>query len=115
MKINIQSVKLPEFGVPKESPELPALIYEQRLAQLRGRMKQDQIDFCMIYADREHTANLTWLCGYDPRFEESILIIGQTLTPTILVGNEGWGYCDLAGLPMKKVLRLLEVHLDLDL
>ena len=27
---------------------------------------------CVIYADREHSANLAWLTGFDPRFEEAI-------------------------------------------
>ena len=33
-------------------------------------------DRLVVYADREHSANLAWLTGFDPRFEEAILIVG---------------------------------------
>ena len=42
----------------------------------------------MVYADREHSANLAYLTGFDPRFEEAILVVGATGEPAILVGNE---------------------------
>lgn len=90
--------------MPETAPEIPASVFLNRLNKVRQHMNQSNLDFCIVYGDREHTANLTWLCGYDPRFEESILIVGKEHTPAILVGNEGWGYCDLAPLPMKKIL-----------
>jgi hypothetical protein len=41
-----------------------------------------------VYADREHSANVSYLTGFDPRFEEAILVVGATAEPAILVGNE---------------------------
>jgi len=29
----------------------------------------------VVYADREHSATISWLTGFDPRFEEAILVI----------------------------------------
>ena len=104
MNIQLTQVTLPEFGIPQSAPELPTQIYEQRLRKLRARMLQHQIDILIVYGDREHTANTTYLCGYDPRFEESILIIGLDGLPTLLVGNEGWGYSELASLPLTRIL-----------
>ncbi|MCI0543487.1 MAG: hypothetical protein L0Z49_03445 [Actinobacteria bacterium] len=57
--------------------------------------------------DREagaHLANLAYLTGFDPRFEEAMLVVGTDLTPLILVGNECVGMADSAPLPM-------EIHL----
>ena len=56
----------------------------------------------MIYADREHSANLAYLTGFDPRFEEAVLIVGPDGDPAILVGNECWGMAGAAPLPMRR-------------
>ena len=104
MSIKLTKVTLPDFGMPTSEPSLSPNIYENRLAQLRERMLQQNLDYVIVYADREHTANLTYLCGYDPRFEESFLIVDKTQIPALLVGNEGWGYCELAPLPVRRVL-----------
>ena len=55
-----------------------------------------------IYADREHSANLAYLTGFDPRFEEAVLIVGPDGDPAILVGNECWGMAGAAPLPMRR-------------
>jgi hypothetical protein len=38
-------------------------------------------------------SNIEYFSGYDCRFEEGILVIPAEGTPTVLVGNEGMGYC----------------------
>jgi hypothetical protein len=55
-----------------------------------------------VYADREHSANLSFLTGFDPRFEEAILVLGAEDSPAILVGNECWGMAGTAPLPMRR-------------
>jgi hypothetical protein len=45
-----------------------------------------------VYADREHFANLSYLTGYDPRFEEALLLLVPDRAPVLLVGNEGAAY-----------------------
>jgi len=52
----------------------------------------------VVYGDREHFANLTYLTGFDPRFEESFLIVGRAATPLILVGNECEAYLAISSL-----------------
>ena len=37
-------------------------------------------------------SNMHYLTGYDPRFEESLLILVPGRTPILIVGNEGLGY-----------------------
>lgn len=104
MTINLNTVELPNFGMPSTEPSLSQAIYEARIAKLRQKMQVEALDFVIVYGDREHNANTTYLCGYDPRFEESLLIIGKTGTPHLLLGNEGWGYAELAPLPVQRVL-----------
>jgi Xaa-Pro aminopeptidase len=100
----LAEVDLPDFGMPEGSPELPASIYAARLERLRGRMEAAGHDRLIVYADREHSANLSYLTGFDPRFEEAILVVAPTGTPVVLVGNECYEMAGAAPLPMDRVL-----------
>ena len=97
----LADVKLPEFGRPSTTPELPPALYAARLERLRERMSSRGYDSLVVYADREHSANLSYLTGFDPRFEEAILIVGATGDPAILVGNECYGMAGAAPLTMR--------------
>ncbi len=97
-------VGLPDFGMPATRPEVPAARYQERVAALRGRAMARGYDRLVVYADREHSANLAYLTGFDPRFEEAILVLGATGEPAILVGNECYGMAGAAPLPMRRVL-----------
>jgi len=57
-------------------------------------MKRRRLDALVVYGDREHSANIAFLCGYDPRFEESLFLLRRDGPPILMVGNEGWGYAD---------------------
>jgi len=59
----------------------------------------------LVYGDREHYANLLWATGFDPRFEEALLILGAVGTPLLLVGNECEGYLRISGLYKADLLR----------
>ena len=82
---------LPEFGVPDRMPRIPAETYAARLETLRERMAARSLDVLVVYADREHSANLAYLTGFDPRFEEALLVVAADGEPALLVGNENWG------------------------
>ncbi len=104
MPIQIRPVSLPDFGLPTVEPVLSAALYQNRLHALYALMRTEGVETVVVYADREHTANLTYLCGYDPRFEEALLILRPDTTPALLVGNEGWGYAELCPAPVRRVL-----------
>lgn len=53
------------------------------------------MDVVVVYADREHSANLAFLTAFDPRFEEALLIVAKGYRPLLLVGNEGWDYAQI--------------------
>ena len=98
----LADVELPDFGRPDVTPVIPPALYATRLERLRERMDQARYDRVVIYADREHSANLAWLTGFDPRFEEAILIVGPSGEPAILVGNECYATAGAAPLPMRR-------------
>ncbi len=103
-KARLAEIQLPDFGRPEDQrPEVPAGTYRWRVDALRGRAEARGYDRLVVYADREHSANLSFLTGFDPRFEEAILILGPTEEPAILVGNECWGLAGAAPLAMRRV------------
>ncbi len=100
----LAEIALPAFGMPEARPEIPADVYPARVEALRERAERAGYDRLVVYADREHSANLAYLTGFDPRFEEAVLVLGPTGEPAILVGNECRGMAAAAPLPMKTVL-----------
>ena len=88
----------PEFGVAACPPPPSACEFESRIGALRVRMEERKLTHTVVYADREHFANLTYLTGFDPRFEEALLIVRMTIGPLILVGNECEAYLGISSL-----------------
>src|ERR1700755_3372394 len=91
MPVTLIEAELPDFGMPAARPELSRQIYAEPLDALVKAKRAASIDVLLIYADREHSANLAWLTGFDPRFEEALLIIAPSQTPTLLAGPENLG------------------------
>jgi hypothetical protein len=109
-RARLAPVDLPAFGRPVVTPDIPVARYAERLERLRARMDERGYDRLVVYADREHSASLSYLTGFDPRFEEAILVLGPDGDPAILVGNECLGTARAAPLPMRVIL-----HQDLSL
>lgn len=82
----------PDFDGAPQPPARGAGVYRTRLRQTRERMERDALDLLVVYADREHFGTMLWLTGFDPRFEEALLIIGRDGPPLLIVGNECEGY-----------------------
>ena len=93
--VELGEVELPQYELPGEQPSIPAATYLGRLAAAAGAAAQAGLDALLVYADREHFANLSYLTGYDPRFEESLLILTPGKAPVLLVGNEGEAYAQV--------------------
>jgi Xaa-Pro aminopeptidase len=103
MHARLATLSLPDFGMPDAMPEIPSSLYRARLERLR-ELADARYDRLVVYADREHSANLAYLTGFDPRFEEALLLIGPDGDPAILVGNECYGLAGAAPLPMRRHL-----------
>lgn len=109
-RAHLETIDLPEFGMPSALPELPAQLYAARLERARARAAEHGYDTLVVYADREHSANLSWLSGFDPRFEEAVLFLARDSEPLLLAGNECVGMARAAPLPMR-----VELFQDLSL
>jgi hypothetical protein len=101
---HLAEIALPDFGMPDTEPLLAPAIFGERLQRLRAAMAARGYDHLVVWADREHSANLAYLSGFDPRFEEAVLVVGTSGDPAILVGNECAGMAAAAPLPMRTVL-----------
>lgn len=102
--VQIAEVALPEFGSPERMPGLPKPLYEARLARLHERAKAAGLAQLLVYGDREHFANLAYLCGVDPRFEEAALVLRERAPPALITGPENQSYAGISPLD-------LELHL----
>ncbi|MCS7070080.1 MAG: aminopeptidase P family N-terminal domain-containing protein, partial [Anaerolinea sp.] len=104
MAAGLRELTLPDFGLPTVEPTVPPEVYAARLNATRQRMFQVGLDALIVYGDREHYANLAYLTGYDPRFEEALLILVPERIPTLLIGNEGMAYTAVVPYEIQRVL-----------
>ena len=102
-KARLAEIALPDFGMPQTEPLLPASLHAGRMESLRSRMAARRYDHVIVWADREHSANLVYITGFDPRFEEAVLIVGPDGDPALLVGNECLATAEAAPLPLRCV------------
>jgi hypothetical protein len=101
MPVQLIDATLPDFGVPATRPELSRETYLARLDALNKARRAAGIDSLLIYADREHSANLAWLTGFDPRFEEALLVLAPGQTPTLMAGPENLGRAQKATIEVE--------------
>lgn len=99
MTVVLKEISVPDFGVPGVRPQIPAATYEARVAALLDRAAGDWV---VVYADREHLANIAFLTGFEPRFEEALLLLGRKGERIIVTGNESIDYVPVAILPNTK-------------
>lgn len=93
--IEFTTVGVPDLAAAETIPTIPAEVYEARTAALLARTDADWV---VVYGDAEHPANLVRLTGFDPRFEEALLVLGRGRR-TLVVGSEGMGHARGAVVP----------------
>ncbi|MBP3371104.1 MAG: M24 family metallopeptidase [Clostridia bacterium] len=80
------SVPVPESGLE------PVLLSDEtmacRVAAVRVKMKEKNLDALVIYADLEHGSNFEYLTGFLPRFEEALLVLKSDGKAYMVMGNE---------------------------
>lgn len=94
--IELKPVTIPDFGVPLVRPQIPAATYA---ARCDASYAAAGTDWLFVYADREHNANILHLTGFDPRFEEAILLLGSNGRRVIIAGNESLSFTAISPLP----------------
>jgi Xaa-Pro aminopeptidase len=95
----------PDFGTASPPPRPAWSEFQMRLDALRSQMEPRGLAHLVVYGDREHFANLAYLTGFDPRFEEALLIVGRSGSPLLVVGNECEGYLPASPLYVAGRLR----------
>ena len=95
----------PHFGTATPPAKADAAVYHSRINTARERMADAGLTHLVIYGEREHFANIAYLTGFDPRFEEAILLLDEHHTPLLVVGNECEGYLPVSPLYTKGQLR----------
>lgn len=97
MTARLIRIDWPDFGQPALPPALALPEMEGRLARARSAMAVAGYGALVVYGDREHAANLHWLTGFDPRFEEAVLVILPEAA-LLLAGNECLPYTAISPL-----------------
>ena len=97
----LKEIELPDFGMDEDLISIPAKEFEARISATLQQMKNKGLDFLLVFADREHSANLTFLTNLDPRFEEALLLLSKDGKRKMLLGNECMGYTGICPIPME--------------
>ena len=97
-KHRLIEIEWPEFGFCGRPPRASLQEFQSRIEAARASMESRRLTHLVVYGDREHFANLAYLTGFDPRFEEALLIVPLRETPVIIVGNECEGYLSVSPL-----------------
>lgn len=108
MTISLKPVALPDFGPLGEQPSVPAETYAKRADEAYARAG---CDWLVVYGDREHFGNIVFLSGFEPRFEEALLLLGSKGRRILVTGNECESYAPLARLPGLDVMRAQSLSL----
>jgi Xaa-Pro aminopeptidase len=91
-------IEIPAFGGSSSPPKLTLEECEGRLERTREAMERLGLTHLVVYGDREHFANIAWLTGFDPRFEEALLIVRLFGDPLVVVGTECESYLPISPL-----------------
>jgi hypothetical protein len=102
--VGLGPVDLPDYDLPAEQPQVSQETRLERIAAAQRAAAEAGFDALIVYADREHFANLSYLTGFDPRFEEALLLLVPGRAPVLLVGNEGVSYAKVAPPAVEVIL-----------
>ena len=109
MPFTLKKIAIPDFGMPVSRPKIPPATYAERC---RRAYATAACDWLVVYGDREHFGNIAFLSGFEPRFEEALLLLGKGGVAIIVTGNENQDYAaavaDLPGVALK------DVRIDVD-
>lgn len=105
MHISWQNVHYTKVAEPAvEAATVPVDLTDETMAAHRDKvlqlMREDGIDVLVVYGDREHGANFGYLTGFEPRFEEAVLVLHQDGSAYLMLGNEALRMASYSRLPV---------------
>ena len=95
MPPRILRIDWPDTGLPALPAEPDLAARRARLGAVRAAIAARGLAALVVYGDREHAANLEWLTGFDPRFEEAFLVITADAA-LLAAGNECLPYTGIS-------------------
>ncbi|MBH0239894.1 Xaa-Pro aminopeptidase [Methylobrevis albus] len=97
----LREIALPGLEVPLLRPAIPAATYADRC---RRAVAAAGCDWLVVYADREHVSNIVFLTGFEPRFEEALLLLHRDGRKIVVTGNESVSYVPVSPLADLEVM-----------
>lgn len=71
-----------------EPVDLTEYTMREHKEKVLAAMRKRDIDVLAVYGDREHGANFGYLTGFEPRFEEGLLVLHKNGDAVLMLGNE---------------------------
>ena len=103
-RVELIDAGAPDYGAPGVRPHLERAVYAARIDRLLRVAVARGLDAVIVYGDREHMANLAYLTGFEPRFEEAVLVVGPNRDPVLITGPENQGYAAVSPLELDRML-----------
>lgn len=97
--IELVELGLPALEVATTIPQVEAAEYDERMRRL---IEAASTDWLAVYGDREHLGNIAYACGFDPRFEEALLLLGSD-NRYLILGKEGLWYAASLAVDLVRV------------
>ncbi len=98
--INYGIIPQPPVTAASVPVDLTAATMKEHKNKILDRMREQNYDALVIYADREHGTNYGYLTGFEPRFEESLLVLHRDGKAYLMLGNESLKMDQYARLPV---------------
>jgi Xaa-Pro aminopeptidase len=105
-KHRLIEIDWPEYSMPAAPARPTRESLLANLATMRAAMDRRGYTHLVVYADREHFGNMLWATGFDPRFEEAVLVIRASGKPLLIVGNECYDYTQVSALVVAGDIRV---------
>lgn len=86
--IQLKEIKKPELEQDLVPVVLSDETMNERKEKLLAKMKDNDYEAIVVYADLEHGNNFEYLCGFLPRFEEALLVLHSCGKAYMVLGNE---------------------------
>lgn len=86
--------------IPVDLTDATMVLHKEKIMQ---RMREENLDAVLVYGDREHGTNFGYLTGFEPRFEEALLILHHTGKAYLLLGNESLRMAQYSRIPAEAI------------
>lgn len=102
-----ENIRLKAIPAPPKDSVCPVLLSDEtmleRKEKLLSGMRKHGFDQLVIYNDVEHCGNFMYLTGFFTRFEEGLLVLDQSGSASLVLGNENLNKCTKSRIPARGV------------